>query len=135
MAQLTAELKVETEVEKLQRKIRFSSDFASSKEDLYYKDAIYEYKHAIIPSRLLKLKCVKMEMESIQKKINSYELLNEKEWKDFGVQMSNDWQHYMYHSPEPHVLLFRRPLSTCPVTGKLDPELEADSICQKDFCF
>lgn len=27
-----------------------------------------------------------------------------------GVQQSVGWVHYMLHAPEPHVLLFRRPL-------------------------
>ena len=30
-------------------------------------------------------------------------------------------------SPEPHILLFRRPLGTDPVTGKVDVELERDA--------
>lgn len=29
-----------------------------------------------------------------------------------------------FHRPEPHILLFRRPLGTDPVTGKVDGELE-----------
>lgn len=29
--------------------------------------------------------------------------------------------------PEPHILLFRRPLGTDPVTGKVDPELEREA--------
>ena len=27
------------------------------------------------------------------------------------------------HSPEPHILLFRRPLGTDPQSGRVDPEL------------
>lgn len=27
-----------------------------------------------------------------------------------GVQQSPNWVHYMLHNPEPHVLLFRRPI-------------------------
>ena len=31
---------------------------------------------------------------------------------------------YFCHSPEPHILLFRRPLGTDPQSGRVDPELE-----------
>lgn len=30
----------------------------------------------------------------------------------------------VYDSPEPHILLFRRPLGTDPQSGRVDPELE-----------
>ena len=36
-------------------------------------------------------------------------LLTETEWRDLGVQQSRGWVHYMLHSPEPHILLFKRP--------------------------
>ena len=29
-----------------------------------------------------------------------------------------------FRSPEPHILLFRRPLGTDPQSGRVDPELE-----------
>ena len=32
------------------------------------------------------------------------------EWRGMGVQQSHGWVHYAIHPPEPHVLLFRRPL-------------------------
>jgi hypothetical protein len=31
---------------------------------------------------------------------------------------------HLYSSPEPHILLFRRPLGTDPQSGRVDPELE-----------
>jgi hypothetical protein len=31
------------------------------------------------------------------------------------------------YRPEPHILLFRRPLGTDPVTGKVNPELEREA--------
>lgn len=37
-------------------------------------------------------------------------LLSEAEWRNLGVQQSRGWVHYMVHAPEPHILLFRRPL-------------------------
>lgn len=36
--------------------------------------------------------------------------MTETEWRNLGVQQSPGWVHYMLHAPEPHVLLFRRPL-------------------------
>ena len=34
------------------------------------------------------------------------------EWRGIGVQQSRGWEHYACHRPEPHILLFRRPLGT-----------------------
>ena len=44
-------------------------------------------------------------------------LLSESEWRGLGVQQSRGWVHYAIHRPEPHILLFRRPLGTDPTTG------------------
>ena len=38
-------------------------------------------------------------------------LLSEQEWRSMGVQQSRGWVHYAIHRPEPHIMLFRRPLS------------------------
>ena len=38
--------------------------------------------------------------------------MTEMEWRGIGVQQSRGWEHYAYHRPEPHILLFRRPLGT-----------------------
>ncbi len=51
-------------------------------------------------------------------------LLEEHEWRGLGVQQSRGWVHYAIHRPEPHILLFRRPLGTDPTTGRVDPALE-----------
>ena len=53
-------------------------------------------------------------------------LLSESEWRGLGVQQSRGWVHYAIHRPEPHILLFRRPLGTDPTTGlvhgkRIDP--------------
>ena len=50
---------------------------------------------------------------------NPPRLLSEVEWRSIGVQQSRGWVHYEVHRPEPHVLLFRRPLGTDPITGKV----------------
>lgn len=33
------------------------------------------------------------------------------EWRGIGVQQSRGWVHYAIHRPEPHIMLFRRPLN------------------------
>jgi cyclin-dependent kinase regulatory subunit CKS1 len=39
-------------------------------------------------------------------------LLADYEWRNLGIQQSRGWEHYACHRPEPHILLFRRPLGT-----------------------
>jgi cyclin-dependent kinase regulatory subunit CKS1 len=53
--------------------------------------------------------------------------LTDAEWRSLGVQQSRGWEHYACHRPEPHILLFRRPLGTDPHTGMVDPELEREA--------
>lgn len=71
-----------------------------------YTDELYEYRHVILP-------------KEIYKKITKGKLLEENEWRSLGVQQSRGWQHYEIHKPEPHILLFRRPLGTDPITGQV----------------
>jgi cyclin-dependent kinase regulatory subunit CKS1 len=35
-------------------------------------------------------------------------ILAEDEWRGIGITQSLGWEHYEVHTPEPHVLLFRR---------------------------
>ncbi|KAK3799934.1 hypothetical protein RRG08_064825 [Elysia crispata] len=67
-----------------------------SYSDKYFDDK-YEYRHVILPSDIAKL-------------VPKNHLMTETEWRNLGVQQSPGWIHYMVHAPEPHVLLFRRPL-------------------------
>jgi cyclin-dependent kinase regulatory subunit CKS1 len=88
-------------------------------------------------------------------------LLTEQEWRHLGVQQSRGWVHYAIHKyaiqtvpsvydlwscspffayctcsrPEPHILLFRRPLGTDPATGRVNPvlEKEAKDKYEQDF--
>ena len=53
--------------------------------------------------------------------------LSDAEWRGLGVQQSRGWEHYANHRPEPHILLFRRPLGTDPLTGEVDPQLEREA--------
>lgn len=76
-----------------------------------YQDGKYEYRHVILP---------KESVASLPKN----RTLTETEWRSIGVQQSRGWEHYAVHRPEPHILLFRRPLGTDPLTGEINPELE-----------
>ena len=69
-----------------------------------YNDDLYEYRHVILPKH-------------IYKKMAKNRLLSEMEWRELGVRQSRGWSHYEIHRPEPHVLLFRRPIGTNPETG------------------
>ncbi|XP_054715082.1 cyclin-dependent kinases regulatory subunit-like [Uloborus diversus] len=62
----------------------------------YYDDK-FEYRHVIVSKDVAKL-------------IPTSHLMTENEWRSLGVQQSQGWIHYMIHKPEPHILLFRRPL-------------------------
>ncbi|XP_027302726.3 cyclin-dependent kinases regulatory subunit 2 [Anas platyrhynchos] len=71
-------------------------------KQIYYSDKYfdeqYEYRHVTLPRELLK-------------QVPKTHLMSEEEWRSLGVQQSLGWVHYMIHEPEPHILLFRRPLS------------------------
>lgn len=69
-----------------------------------YNDDIYEYRHVILPRQ-------------VYKSMSKNKLFNENEWRALGVQQSRGWIHYEIHKPEPHILLFRRPIGTDPNTG------------------
>lgn len=77
-----------------------------------YSDGQYEYRHVILPKELAKT-------------IPAHRLLADAEWRALGVQQSRGWQHYATHRPEPHILLFRRPLGTDPTTGEVRSDLAA----------
>ncbi|XP_055699696.1 cyclin-dependent kinases regulatory subunit-like [Phlebotomus papatasi] len=71
-----------------------------------YYDDTYEYRHVILPTEMARF-------------VPRTHLMTETEWRNLGVQQSPGWVHYMLHSPEPHVLLFRRPLQA-PAPGRSD---------------
>jgi len=62
-----------------------------------YVDGQYEYRHVMLPKEIAKM-------------VPKNHLMSESEWRAIGVQQSQGWIHYMMHEPEPHILLFRRPL-------------------------
>lgn len=61
------------------------------------------FRHVILPNDLAR-------------QVPKSHLMTETEWRNLGVQQSPGWVHYMLHAPEPHVLLFRRPLPQQPDT-------------------
>ncbi|XP_037889373.1 cyclin-dependent kinases regulatory subunit-like [Glossina fuscipes] len=65
-------------------------------ENIYYS-AKYEYRHVFLPKELLN-------------RMPRTHLMSETQWRSIGVQQSRGWIHYMIHYPEPHILLFRRPI-------------------------
>ncbi|TDL24919.1 cyclin-dependent kinase regulatory subunit [Rickenella mellea] len=70
-----------------------------------YSDDIYEYRHVILPKPLLKL--IPKQYFN-QDDSGTLRLLSEPEWRGIGITQSLGWVHYEVHTPEPHVLLFRR---------------------------
>lgn len=71
-----------------------------------YSDDVYEYRHVLLPREIAK------------RLPDPPRLLSETEWRGLGVMQSRGWVHYEIHRPEPHILLFRRPIGTDPRTGK-----------------
>ena len=76
-----------------------------------YQDKIYEYRHVLLPKEVFE-------------KVPHRRLLSENEWRSLGLQMSKGWVHYTIHKPEPHILLFRRPIGTNGDTGFIDSDIE-----------
>lgn len=71
-----------------------------------YTDDFFEYKHVILPKEIFE-------------KMPRGKLLSEAEWRGLGVTQSRGWMHYTTYKPEPHILLFKRPLGTDPRTGEV----------------
>lgn len=67
-------------------KIRYSAEYES--ED-------YIMRHVFLPKDVL---------ERIPDR-----LMDEEEWRGMGVALEGEWEHFMIHKPEPHILLFRKP--------------------------
>jgi len=70
-----------------------------------YHDDEYEFRHVLLDPETARI-------------APTGRLMTEEECRGIGVQQSLGWVHFMIHRPEPHILLFRRPLK------KEDKELE-----------
>ena len=76
-----------------------------------YTDGEFEYRQVILPREM-------------GAQVKTKGLLKEEEWRALGVTQSRGWTHYGIHKPEPHILLFKRPLGTNPHTGKVEAVLK-----------
>jgi len=77
-----------------------------------YSDEEYEYRHVQLPKPMLKA----IPKEYFDSANNTLKLLWEDEWRGLGITQSLGWEHYEVHEPEPHILLFKRPINYQPPT-------------------
>lgn len=75
-----------------------------------YSDNEYEYRHVQLPKAMLK--AIPKDYHDQNK--GTLKLLWEDEWRAIGITQSLGWEHYEVHEPEPHILLFKRPLNYQP---------------------
>ncbi|XP_018421902.1 PREDICTED: cyclin-dependent kinases regulatory subunit 1 [Nanorana parkeri] len=77
---------------------KVSADWISDRTFLHFiSNLLLSCRHVMLP-------------KDIAKMVPKTHLMSETEWRNLGVQQSQGWVHYMIHEPEPHILLFRRPL-------------------------
>jgi cyclin-dependent kinase regulatory subunit CKS1 len=62
-----------------------------------FSDGEYEYRQVVLPTELAKF-------------LPKNRLMSEPEWRGFGISQSSGWEHFMLFVPNPHVLMFRKPL-------------------------
>ncbi|KAK5116271.1 Cyclin-dependent kinases regulatory subunit (Cell division control protein cks1) [Meristemomyces frigidus] len=75
-----------------------------------YNDDQYEYRHVQLPKQMLK----KIPKDYFDGSRGTLKLLWEDEWRGLGITQSLGWEHYEVHEPEPHILLFKRPMNYQP---------------------
>lgn len=75
-----------------------------------YSDSEYEYRHVQLPKAMLKV----IPREYFDDSKGTLKLLWEEEWRGLGITQSLGWEHYEVHEPEPHILLFKRPINYQP---------------------
>ncbi|KAF2831395.1 CKS-domain-containing protein [Ophiobolus disseminans] len=75
-----------------------------------YQDDIYEYRHVQLPKQMLKA----IPKDYFDGARGTLKLLWEEEWRALGITQSLGWEHYEVHEPEPHILLFKRPINYQP---------------------
>ncbi|KAJ6120248.1 hypothetical protein N7523_004528 [Penicillium sp. IBT 18751x] len=79
-----------------------------------YSDDKYEYRHVQLPKNMLK----KIPTDYFDSSKGTLKLLWEEEWRALGITQSLGWEHYEVHEPEPHIMLFKRPLNYQPPMGQ-----------------
>ncbi|KZM25623.1 cyclin-dependent protein serine/threonine kinase regulator [Ascochyta rabiei] len=77
-----------------------------------YSDDEYEYRHVQLPKQMLKI----IPKDYFDGARGTLKLLWEEEWRALGITQSLGWEHYEVHEPEPHILLFKRPINYQPPT-------------------
>ncbi|KAF2452673.1 cyclin-dependent kinase regulatory subunit [Lineolata rhizophorae] len=75
-----------------------------------YSDDNFEYRHVQLPKQMLKA----IPKEYFDGTRGTLKLLWEDEWRALGITQSLGWEHYEVHEPEPHILLFKRPINYQP---------------------
>lgn len=75
-----------------------------------YSDDEFEYRHVQLPKPMLKA----IPKDYFDSSKGTLKLLWEDEWRSMGITQSLGWEHYEVHEPEPHILLFKRPLNYQP---------------------
>ncbi|EOA88970.1 uncharacterized protein SETTUDRAFT_168178 [Exserohilum turcica Et28A] len=75
-----------------------------------YSDDAYEYRHVQLPKQMLKA----IPKDYFDGARGTLKLLWEEEWRALGITQSLGWEHYEVHEPEPHILLFKRPINYQP---------------------
>ncbi|GAM86022.1 hypothetical protein ANO11243_040320 [Dothideomycetidae sp. 11243] len=75
-----------------------------------YSDDDFEYRHVQLPKAMLKA----IPKEYFDGSRGTLKLLWEEEWRALGITQSLGWEHYEVHEPEPHILLFKRPINYQP---------------------
>ncbi|KAI9828927.1 MAG: Cyclin-dependent kinases regulatory subunit (Cell division control protein cks1) [Phylliscum demangeonii] len=75
-----------------------------------YSDDKYEYRHVALPKGMLKV----IPKDYFDPSKGTLKLLWEEEWRGIGIMQSLGWEHYEVHEPEPHILLFKRPINYQP---------------------
>jgi len=75
-----------------------------------YSDDHFEYRHVQLPKAMLKV----IPKEYHDQGNGTLKLLWEEEWRAIGITQSLGWEHYEVHEPEPHILLFKRPVNYQP---------------------
>lgn len=72
-----------------------------------YSDDTHEYRHVMLPKNMLKA----IPQDYFNPETGTLRLLMEEEWRGLGITQSLGWSHYETHAPEPHILLFKRPIN------------------------
>uniref|UniRef100_A0A1I8FG21 Cyclin-dependent kinases regulatory subunit n=1 Tax=Macrostomum lignano TaxID=282301 RepID=A0A1I8FG21_9PLAT len=96
-------------------------DASTTEENLlsekYRDDVVYEYRHCHLPKELLVY-------------VPKNRVMTEDEWRGIGIQQSEGWVNYMVHQPEPHIILFRRPIAVAEAQAQKAAAAAAGGCCR-----